>query len=154
MIKSLGIDKNTIGGILEIVKFKNGKEISREKHHNLVMNSSGYGRNVILRHLKGDTTYSLYITEFCAGSSSQAPTITDTNLINLVMSGVPITQYTLSGSNLILNIFVTDGDMPDGTYREFGFKTDEGRLFSRVVVSEGYVKSTGEDTLFIYTINI
>ncbi len=102
---NLGIDKSEIGGILEIVKFKNGKEISRESHHNLVVNSSGYGKNIILRLLSGDTTYSLYIVEFNAGSSNQVPSASDTDLITPVATGILITQYQISGSSLILNIF-------------------------------------------------
>lgn len=150
--KSLGADNNSIGGILEIIKFKNGKEVSRDTKHNIVVNSENYGKNLLLKHFSGDNTYPLYIDEFCIGTSNQTPSIADTNLIAPVVTGLAITKYTISGSSLIMEIYVADGDLPDGTYREFGFKND-GRLFSRVVPSE-YSKSTGEDTLFIYTLSI
>lgn len=152
--KILGTDKNTIGGVLEIVKFRNGKEISRKSHHNLVVNSSGYGKNIILRQLSGDDTYAIDIASFCAGSSNQAVSELDTDLIALVMSGISITDYVISGSQLIMNVFVTDAEMPNGTYREFGFKTSGNRLFSRIVPAGALVKSAGEDILFIYTLGI
>jgi hypothetical protein len=117
---------------------------------NKVVSSSGYGRNLIMRALAGDPTYSLAIDSAAIGDGSIAPADGDTGLGNSLVSGLPITSAGVANNVLTIDVFVPSGDLPDDTYSEFGFFAD-GRLMSRVLISPAYTKAAGEDTLFSYT---
>jgi hypothetical protein len=139
-------------GVLTIKKFKDGKLISESgPFKNKVVSSSGYGRNIILRQLAGDITYAVEIDSASFGSGSTAAADGDTALETSVVSGVSITNMVVSGSTLTVDVFVADGTLTNGTYREFGLFCN-GRLFARVVHA-AYTKASGEDTLFSYTLN-
>jgi hypothetical protein len=153
--KNIGEDEMKIAGVLTIERFKNGKKIGEEKYHNLVMNgSTGYGKNVILRKLSNDNTYSPYISTMSLGDSTTAATEADTTLGHSLVAGLAITTWQISGASLVMTIFASDANLANGTYKEAGFFTSDSRIFSHIVFTSNYVKATGEDTLFTYTLNI
>lgn len=147
-------DDNFITGSLVITKFKDGQKIwQSEPMKNKVVSSSGYGRNLIARRLAGDTTYGIEIDSASLGDSNTAPADGDTGLGNSLVSGISITNATVSNNQITIDVFASDGTIADDTYEEFGLFIG-GRLFSRLVISPAYVKATGEDSLFTYTLTI
>lgn len=143
-----------LAGVLSIKTFKDGKLV-RElgPFKNKVVTSSGYGRNLILRAMAGDTTYPIEIDSAAVGSNSTAAVDGDTNLNTVVHSGLSITNASVSNNVLTIDVFVADATLTNVTYREFGLFAD-GRLISRVIISPDYTKGAGEETLFAYTLTM
>lgn len=145
---------NSLGlsGVLVIKKWKDGKLIwQSEPIKNKVVSSSGYGRNLVLRRLIGDTTYGIAIDSAKIGSGTTAPTDSDTDLQTAVVSGISISNSSVSNDVATIDVFISDGTLPNGTYGEFGFFIS-GRMFSRILISPVYTKASGEDTTFTYTL--
>lgn len=154
MQRSKQSDAFAIAGQLAIKTFKDGKlirEIGPCK--NKVVSSSGYGRNIILRQMAGDTTYALEIDSAAVGDGATAPADGDTGLDNSLVAGLTITNASVANNILTIDLFVPDADLPDDTYAEFGLFAN-GRLMSRVLIAPTYTKAAGEDTLFSYTLTI
>lgn len=142
----------SIAGVLTISKFKNGQKIwQSEPMHNKVVSSDGYGRNLLMRKLAGVDTYPVEIDSFSLGDGTTAPVDADTGLENSLVSGVDLTNVVLSNNVLTIDVFISDDNLPDDTYAEAGFFCT-ARLFSRILLTAPYTKSTGEDTLFSYTL--
>lgn len=143
-------DNVHIGGILRIKTFRDGKLV-REMgpFHNKFVSSSGYGRNLLLRQMAGDTTYPIEIDSASLGDGNTAAADGNTALVNALETNIPITNMVVTNNVLAIDIFVADANLANDTYEEFGlFAT--GRLMSRIVISPAYTKSAGEDTLFTY----
>jgi hypothetical protein len=152
--KVAAADQPNVAGVLVITKYRSGEVVSvSEPMPNKVVNSSGYGRNIIARQLTGDTTYAMAIDSAALGTGSTPPADTDTDLETPTVTGLSLTAASASSNVVQIDVFVADADLPNGTYREFGLFCD-GRLFARVIVSPDYVKAAGEDTLFSYTLTI
>jgi len=147
--------KNELGfaGVLLIKKFKDGKEVWRSEpiKNKVVSGSGGYGRNLILRRLTGDTTYGFQIDSAAIGTGTNAPADSDTGLQTSVLSGISISNTAVANDEATIDVFISDGALANGTYAEFGFFIG-GRLFSRILISPTYAKGTGEDTTFSYTL--
>ena len=145
-------DNVHLAGVLKIKTLKNG-EVIRESgpFKNKVVTSAGYGRNLILRWMAGETTYPIVIDSASLDDSATAAADGDTALGNSLVSGIDITNITVVDNVMTVDVFVPDGELPDDTYAEFGlFLT--GRLLSRIIISPAYTKATGEDTLFSYEV--
>jgi len=139
-------------GTLTIEKIRDGQvEETLGPIKNKVVSSDGYGRNLIIRQLSGDTTYPIEIDSMALGDSATAATDGDTALGNSLVAGISITQFTVANNVLTIKVFVADGNLTNDTYRELGFFCN-GRLFSRIIIDPAYTKATGEDTLFTYTL--
>lgn len=140
-------------GVLVIKKYKDGKLIwqSEPMKNKVVSGSGGYGRNLILRRLCGDTTYGFQIDSAAIGTGSTAPADSDTGLQTPVLSGISISNTAVANNVATIDVFITDSALSNGTYREFGFFIG-GRLFSRILISPVYTKASGEDTTFSYTL--
>lgn len=129
---------------------KQGKVEVRQ--HNLVVDSPGYGLDLIIQRLVGTNTYSLNITHGEIGTGSTTPQSSDTAL----QAGVARVSTTYSADNAnttaVLQFFFTDATLPDETYYEFGTFVDgnyslgTGRLFNHALFTEPYVKVPGQDT--------
>lgn len=138
-------------GVLTIKALQDGETVREAgPFKNKVVSSSGYGRNLIMRTLAGDTTYPIEIDSAAIGDDSTAPTDGDTGLGHALVSGLSITNASAANNILTIDVFVPDGSLPDDTYAEFGFFAD-GRLMSRVLITPAYSKAAGEDTLFSYS---
>lgn len=143
-----------IAGTLTITKFKDGQPVwQSEPIPNKVVSSSGYGRNIIIRQLSGDNTYTLEIDSAAVGDGNTAAADGDTALGNSLVSSIPITNMTVNNDQLQVDVFVADGNLADDTYEEFGLFAN-GRLITRIIISPAYTKATGEDTLFTYNLQI
>jgi hypothetical protein len=147
-------DQNRIGGFLTITTLRDGVPVrTTEAMPNKVVMSSGYGRNLLVRQLAGDATYSLEIDSASVGDDNTAAADAQTDLLNPLVEDIPITNKAAVDDDLTVDVFVADANLPDDTYEEFGLFCD-GRLFARVVISPAYTKATGEDTLFTYELNL
>lgn len=148
-------EANRVAGKLTIRKFREGRLIfqSAPLPNKVVSDAGGYGRNLIARALAGDATYPVTIDSARIGDDDTPAADADSDLGNVLITDVPITNITVSGDELNLDVFVADSNLPDDTYEEFGLFCD-GRLFARIVISPAYTKVSGEDTLFTYTLTL
>jgi hypothetical protein len=156
MLKKVRLsEENRVGGSLVIWKFKDGKAVavSRPMPNKVVSGSGGYGRNLILRALKGDTLYPLAITSASIGTGNTAAADSNTDLQTAVVTGISITNITITNNVMQVDVFVADGALPNGTYKEFGLFCGT-QLLCRIIISPDYTKGTGEDTLFSYTLTL
>jgi hypothetical protein len=154
MKSSNNLDQLGIVGQLTIKTFKDGqliREIGPFK--NKVVTSTGYGRNLILRALAGDTTYPVEIDSASVGDNNTAPVDGNTALGNSLVSGIAITNKSVANNVLTVDVFVNSATLPNDTYEEFGLFCN-ARMLSRVIISPAYTKATGEDTLFVYTLTM
>lgn len=126
------------------------KPISEKVYKNkVVTGAGGYGANLLLRQMIGDTTYPIELDEICFGTGTNTPSASDTALQTETVNGIGFADTTLSNNVLVLDIFIPSGSMPDDTYRELGLKMN-GRLFTRSAMN--YVKTANKDTTLEYTI--
>lgn len=146
-----------IQGKLQFISFKAGTEVVLRKsnwHKNLVVSSKNYGLNLVLQQLAGSTTYALEITEGKIGTDSTAATNNDIDLGAVVLDGILVATVTeTTTSQLTLEFFITDSELADGTYEEFGIFAGT-QMFARSVISPAHTKSTGEDTKVEYVISL
>ena len=143
-----------IVGVLTISKFKDGKKIWQSGPiKNRVVSSDGYGRNLIMRQLAGDTLYPLEIDSASVGDDNTAPVDGNTGLGNSLVAGISITNSITVDDVLDIDVFASDATLPDDTYQEFGLFCG-ARFFSRVIISPAYTKAAGEDTLFTYQLTL
>ena len=141
-----------LAGVLTITRYRDGKPVDQSgPHPNKVVSSTGYGRNMILRALAGDTTYPIEIDSVAVGDDATAAADGDTALGNELVADIPLTSISVANNVLTLDVFVADANLPNDTYEEFGVFAN-GRLIARVVIDPAYTKATGEDTLFTYTL--
>ena len=147
-------DDARIAGTLTITSLKDGK-VTRKSgpFPNKFISSTGYGRNLVLRAMTGDSTYPIIIDSAAVGSGNTAAADSDIALVTPVASGLTITNMVVVNDQLTVDVFVPDASLPNGTYKEFGlFATS--RLLSRILISPNYTKATGEDTLFTYSLTL
>lgn len=119
--------------------------------HNLVVSSSGHGRNIIARRLGGDTTYTGIISHGEIGTGSTPPTNTDTDLTTPSIRVAP-TQAVIVNNVVTIRFFFSDAALPNNTYNEFGTFIDgnaslgTGQMFNHSLFDSAYVKASSEDT--------
>lgn len=128
-------------------------EVLRETewYGNLVMLGVNTGKALVLARLNGDNTYSLNITHAEIGTGTTPPTIADVALETPVTRS-PVATGVVSGNVLTMQFFFSDGNLPNGTYGEFGAFVDgtitlsSGQIFDRVLFGLPFVKGSAEDT--------
>lgn len=153
-MKKESSDAFAIEGHLTVTTFRDGRKLRQiGPFKNKVVSSSGYGRNLIIRALAGDTTYPIEIDSIAVGDGATAAADGDTALGNSLVAGLTLTNITVLNNILSIEVFVPDANLADDTYAELGLFAN-GRLMSRVLMSPAYTKATGEDTLFTYTLTI
>lgn len=147
-------DQPRAAGTLSIKTFRDG-QLLRETgpHPNKVVSSTGYGRNMLLRWMAGETTYPIVIDSVAVGDDNTAASDADTALGNELVADIPLTSISVANNVLTIDVFVADANLADDTYEEFGVFAD-GRLIARVIIDPAYTKASGEDTLFTYTLTL
>lgn len=155
-MKKLFDEKTGISGKYRFITKKAGTdEVLRTSEwiDNLVMNGVDTGVNILLKTLIGTITAN-EITSASIGTGTTAPTDSDTNLQTPVTTDIPRATQSISPTNVLtILFFIPDGDLPNGTYNEFGLFC-ETQIFSRSIISPAYVKSSTEDTIVEYQITI
>jgi hypothetical protein len=141
-------------GRYKITTLKDGKVLGHTDWiNNLVMAGLSNGVGLITRQLAGDTSLPLEITSASIGTSATAPAESDTALVASVLSGIPIRTKATTAKVLTLSFFITDAELANGTYREFGLFCGT-RLFARSNITPAFTKSTGMDAIITYEITI
>lgn len=139
-------------GHLTITSYDLDGNLLREQHEtNRVVSSDGHGRNLIIRQFTGDTSYGMKVDEGKIGTDDTAPTDSDTDLGTVVTSGIIVESSSVSNDQGTFQFFILDGDLPDGTYNEFGLFIG-GQMLARSVFTNSYSKSAGENTRVDYTL--
>ena len=141
-------------GRYKITTLEKGKVVSETDWiDNLIMAGVSNGTGLIARALIADGTYPPAITSASIGTSSTAPAITDTALVAPVLSGIIVRTKSATATLVSLSFFITDAELTNGTYREFGLFCG-AQLFARSLISPVYTKSTGQDAIITYQITI
>lgn len=121
---------------------------------NLVMKGSNTGVNLIAQRLIGATTYDIAIDSAEIGTGNTAPANSDTNLQTPVAVGIVRANQLVASTNIAtLFFFISDSDLPNGTYKEFGLRCG-AQLFARSIISPDYTKASSEDTVVEYQITV
>jgi hypothetical protein len=143
-----------LAGYLTIKTYRDG-ELVREtpRLRNKVVTSEGFGRNLVLRWISGDAAIPIVIDTASLGDSNTAAADAQTDLVSPLVEDIPITNMSATNNVLNVDVFVSDANLPDDTYEEFGLFMGS-RLFARVVISPAYTKASGEDTLFSYELTL
>lgn len=151
-------DGVSIKGTVKIRAYKAGtKELIQELvFHNLIMQAANVGKDLIVQKMiaayTGTDPYTLHITHGAIGTSSTAPTTSDTQL-GAESARVSLTFGQDSGNNIaVLQFFFPDSTLTNQTYNEFGTFVDgtssanSGKLFNHALFGTPYAKSAGVDT--------
>jgi hypothetical protein len=119
---------------------------------NLIMDSPGYGLDIIIQRLVGVNTYSLNILFGEIGTGSTTPALTDTALTTPTNRAAVGFQQDYGSTDAIVQFFFSDSQLSNTTYNEFGTFIDgtstigSGQLFNHALLSPGYAKVAGQDT--------
>lgn len=119
---------------------------------NKIVSGDGYGRNLVIRQLAGDTTYPLEIDSAQIGTGTATPADSDTTL-GTATATFSIADSTVNNDSVTFGVFMTDAQLANGTYTEFGLRAN-GRLFSRVLISPSFTKTANQNTTFEYVITL
>lgn len=129
------------------------KELLRESEwkNNLIMFGTNTGRDLILKRLAGDNTYTLNILYADIGTSSTAPTVGDTQLgVAVARAGSPVISQI--SNTVSFQFFWADASLANGSYYEIGAFVDgsatinTGKIFNHALFASVYTKATNEDT--------
>lgn len=117
---------------------------------NLIMLDTNKGLNLILKQLQGTTTYPLEIDNASIGTGTTPPTDTTINLTTPVVTGIVRAIGSLVGVNTLhTEWFITDDELPNGTYHEFGVFCGT-QIFAMSIIDPSHTKGDREDTLIEY----
>ncbi len=123
----------------------------------VVSGAGGYGRNLIIRSLVGDTTYPIEIDGAKIGTGTNTPADADTDLQTpTTLTGItiiPIANTVVSNDSVVISLYVTNTQLPNGVYTEFGLFSNL-RLFSRALISPTFTKGSNQNTTVDYTITL
>jgi len=150
-------NKGKIRGRFRIKTYKAGtKELIRQTNwiENLIMLGTNTGLNIFIKRLIGTKAYDPEITQAKIGTGDTAPADGDTDLETTVLAGVLVSKSTEESVGVVtLEFFMSDADLTEGTYKEFGiFCTNQ--LFARSLILPTYTKSAGEDSQVEYEITL
>lgn len=120
---------------------------------NLIVSSDGYGRNLIIRQLAGDTTYPIEIDSASIGTGSTDPTDSTTDLSNPVLEDIQVSSSIVSNDIVVFSFFIANAELPNTTYNEFCLKCN-GRMFSMLILSPAFTKTANQNTTAEYTISL
>lgn len=118
---------------------------------NLVMDSSGYGLDIIIQRLVGINTHSLNITYGEIGTGQTTPALSDTALTTPTNRAAVGFQQDYGQTDAIVQFFFADSQLANQTYYEFGTFVDgtstigSGQLFNHALLSPTFTKTAGTD---------
>jgi hypothetical protein len=119
---------------------------------NLIMDSAGYGLDIIIQRLVGINTYSGNILWIEIGTGSTTPTVNDTALTTPSVRAAVNFQEDYATTDAIVQAYITDANLTNATYTEVGGFIDgtatigSGQIFNHALLSPTYTKVSGEDT--------
>jgi hypothetical protein len=120
-----------------------GKIKHRQKESNLVVQNSNAGVNLLVDAIRDGK--SIQIDEGQIGKDNTSPTDSDTGLGNAIVTGESVQSTDGTVNTVTFSFFITDEQLPDDTYEEFGLFTN-GNLFARSLFDSSYTKGGNTDT--------
>lgn len=120
---------------------------------NMVMNGLNTGIQLIAQHIGQDFTNQLFIDEARIGTGETAPAVDQTDLVTPVLSGITKTGVSIVAGSVTLDFFITDAQLANGTYKEFGLFSN-GQMFARSLITPNFTKASGEDVTIEYIITL
>lgn len=152
-------------GKVEVITYKAGtkKEIKpRIVTENLVVDNDGSGLQMLLDKITGESANPV-LSYIRLGTGTSSPTDSDSSLETPETNGGTdddgyhdITFIQDNGNQRILEIFMSDQSLPDGTYEEIGLFFQKGEMYARALFTNSgssFQKSSGEDKQINYQIN-
>lgn len=121
--------------------------------NNLVMNGTFTGVNTVANRIIGVTTHDITITKAKIGTGTATPADSDTDLQTPVFTKNSIADGSVSGNIATLSIFMSDAELANGTYTEFGIFAGND-LFARSLIVPSYTKTTNQDSTFEYQLTV
>lgn len=142
-------------GRYKIAVVERGQIVSETRWiKNKIMGGISNGTGVIARQLIGDVTYPIAISSAAIGTGSNTPTAADTALQTPTLTGIVVRpNKSATASRVILQFYITDAELANGTYREFGLYAGT-QLFARSLILPTFTKATGQDVIISYEITI
>jgi hypothetical protein len=128
-------------------------------YHNLVMDGTDTGFNLILKRLIADNTYSLNITHLDIGTNATTPALSDTTALSGVVARAALATATISGSSATFRFFFADAELANGTYQDVRMVVDgaaslgTGQLFNRALFGSPYTKGANQNTTIEFLVS-
>lgn len=129
-------------------------------NNNLVMDSAGYGLDILIQRLVGTTTYSGTISHIEIGTGSTTPAASDTGLTTGVARAAVSFSEDYGNTDAICQAYIPDANLTNDTYNEMGAFIDgtstlgSGQIFNHALISPAFTKTSGQDTTLEVDINI
>lgn len=150
LAKFIKTDNCPAHGHFEIIALEKGKEVYRSPIiPNRILSA---GLALIAQHHAGNNSNALEITSIELGNGATAVMASDTALDNLVLAGVVPAKVTPSGSSIVIEFFIVDAELANGTYTELGLRAG-ATLYTRSLFTTPYNKVAGRDTIIRYTLS-
>lgn len=130
---------------------KTGEVVEGTWSKNLIMFSTGRGRQMLLDRLAGVPSNTGIVNYGGIGTSATAVTTTDTQLGAETVRTL-ISTATISANVLTLKFFYADATLANGSYYEFGTFVDgtavanSGSMFNHALFGSVHNKTAGKDT--------
>jgi hypothetical protein len=127
---------------------------------NLIMDSPGYGLDLVIQRLVGINTYSLNLGFIELGTGTTPPTVNDTGLTTPAVRLAVSYQEDYGATDAIVQAYVSDAGLPNGTYTEIGTFVDgdstigTGQIFNHALFLPSYTKVSGQDSTIEVDIGI
>lgn len=139
-----------IKGKYRITSRKNGQIVKQTDWiENLVVSNNNHGLNLFAQRLAGLKVYDLEITQAKIGTGTNPPALSDTDLQTPVLDGILRANQFIDNNEVTLQFFISDLELPDGTYNEFGLFAGD-QLFARSIIDPAFTKAPAEDTTVDY----
>jgi len=122
-------------------------------HENLVMNGTNTGIQLIAQNLVLDTPLQLKIDSLSIGSGVTPPSQNDVDLETPVVTNVILRTKAHLGASAQFDFFITDAQLPNGTYTEVGIFAN-GQIFARSIIDPEFTKASNEDVTITYSVNL
>lgn len=136
-------------------KIRTSKGRETDWIENLVVTGPNSGVGLITQNLAPGAANSPIIDRAKIGTGSTPAAAGDTDLQTPVLSDIlPTSGLTVvTETSVSFEFFIPDGDLANGTYREFGLFCGT-RLFARSIISPAFTKADGEDLIVTYEITV
>jgi hypothetical protein len=130
-------------------------EVKRKSiwHKNLVMNGTNTGVQLIAQNFIADAPASMKIDSASIGTGTTAPSAGDDDLESPVTTGIVIRTKAQIANVVQADFFITDAELPDGSYSEFGIFAG-ANIVARSLITPTFTKASNEDVTITYEITI
>lgn len=137
-------------GTFQILSLENGEVVWESPvMKNRILDA---GWNLLIKHHDATLITPIEITSLEIGTGSAAVLGSNTALAAMVTNNIPPAKITPSTKSIQFEFFIVDAELPDGTYREIGLRSN-ATLYTRALFTNPYVKAAGRDTIIRYTLS-